>query len=222
MICHKNTNQPIIYTNGRNPLLFIREMLSAQSIFYRSISREVLFSSWIDCRSEQDSSLLLKRSNHLLAILSLTAWSSWTFNERQLISFANFFFHFFPFVYLVVWMNSVTCLCRHVRRHFARQPLSWFLKIKIMGYQQGGGVHSLLLYHQHPGCVFCVSLRAKFLEKGMPNPHYTYVLNIYDLVWSGFMALSTIVGYVMPNPLYTHILDIYDLVLLGFMAYQPL
>ena len=26
----------------------------------------------------------------------------------------------------------------------------------------------------------------------------------------------------MPNPLYTYILDIYDLVWFGFMAYQPL
>ena len=38
----------------------------------------------------------------------------------------------------------------------------------------------------------------------MPNPLYTYILNIYDLVWLGFMAY------------------IYDLVWLGFMAYQPL
>ena len=36
----------------------------------------------------------------------------------------------------------------------------------------------------------------------------------------GFYGISTIVGYLMPNPLYTYILNIYDLVLLGFMAYQ--
>ena len=34
--------------------------------------------------------------------------------------------------------------------------------------------------------------------------------------------VSTIVGYLMPNPLYTYTLNIYDLVGLGFMAYQPL
>ena len=50
----------------------------------------------------------------------------------------------------------------------------------------------------------------------MPNPLYTFILNIYDLVW--FYGLSTIVGYLMPNPLYTFILDMYDLVWLGFMA----
>ena len=39
-------------------------------------------------------------------------------------------------------------------------------------------------------------------------------------VW--FYGISTIVGYLMPNSLYTYILNIYDLVWLGFMAYQPL
>ena len=82
----------------------------------------------------------------------------------------------------------------------------------------------------------------------MPNPLYTYELNINDLVlWHinhyrlfnkksclniyikyigfgliGFYGISTIVGDLMPNPHYTYILNIYDLVWLGFMAYQPL
>ena len=42
----------------------------------------------------------------------------------------------------------------------------------------------------------------------------------FGLVW--FYGISTIVGYLMPNPLYTYILNIYDLVWFGFMAYQPL
>ena len=37
-----------------------------------------------------------------------------------------------------------------------------------------------------------------------------------------FYGISTIVGYLMPNPVYTYILNIYGLVWLGFMAYQPL
>ena len=37
-----------------------------------------------------------------------------------------------------------------------------------------------------------------------------------------FYGISTIAGYLMPNILYTYILDIYDLVYLCFMAYQPL
>ena len=38
----------------------------------------------------------------------------------------------------------------------------------------------------------------------------------------GFDGISMIVGYLIPNPLYTYILNIYDLVGLGFMGYQPL
>ena len=51
----------------------------------------------------------------------------------------------------------------------------------------------------------------------MPNPLYTYILNIYDLPFWGFMAYQK-----MPNPLYTYILNIYDLTFWGFMAYQTL
>ena len=37
-----------------------------------------------------------------------------------------------------------------------------------------------------------------------------------------FYSISTIIGYLMPNLLYTYILDIYDLVWLCFMAYKLL
>ena len=40
--------------------------------------------------------------------------------------------------------------------------------------------------------------------------------------WVCFYGISTIVGYLMPNPLYTYLLNISDLVWLGFVAYQPL
>ena len=52
----------------------------------------------------------------------------------------------------------------------------------------------------------------------MPNPLYTYMLNIYDLVW--FDGISTIVGYLMPNPLYTYMLNIYDLVWFGLVLWH--
>ena len=54
----------------------------------------------------------------------------------------------------------------------------------------------------------------------IPNPLYTYILNIYDLIW--FYGKSTIVGYLMPNFLYTYISYIHDLPWFGFMTYQPL
>ena len=42
------------------------------------------------------------------------------------------------------------------------------------------------------------------------NPVYSYILNIYDLVWRGY-GISTIVGYLMPTPVYTHILNMHIL-----------
>ena len=51
----------------------------------------------------------------------------------------------------------------------------------------------------------------------VPNPLYTYILDIYDMV--GFSGILTLVGYFVPNPLYTYILNIYDMVWLDFMAY---
>ena len=35
----------------------------------------------------------------------------------------------------------------------------------------------------------------------------------------GFYGISTIVGYLMPNPLYTYILNIYDLVRFGWVLW---
>ena len=54
----------------------------------------------------------------------------------------------------------------------------------------------------------------------MSNPLYIHVKIWFVLV--SFYGISTIVGYLMPNPLYTYILNIYDLFWLVFMAYQPL
>ena len=37
-----------------------------------------------------------------------------------------------------------------------------------------------------------------------------------------FYGILVFVGYLMPNPIYTYSLNLYDLVCFGFMAYQPL
>ena len=50
---------------------------------------------------------------------------------------------------------------------------------------------------------------------------YIYIKYI-RFVLVRFYGKSTIVGYLMPNPLYTYILNINNLVWLGFMANQPL
>ena len=54
----------------------------------------------------------------------------------------------------------------------------------------------------------------------MPNPLYTYILNINMFGW--FSWHINALRYLIPNPLYTYIFNIYDLVSLGFMAYQLL
>ena len=53
------------------------------------------------------------------------------------------------------------------------------------------------------------------------SPSYIYIRYTW-FCSVGFYGISTIVDYLMPNPLYTYISNIYDLVWLGFMAYQPL
>ena len=75
--------------------------------------------------------------------------------------------------------------------------------------------HGWFLYVVH----FCPLVQVvTFYAK---SPLYIYIRYIwFGLV--GFYGISAIVGYLMPNPLYTYILNIYDLVWLGFMAYQPL
>ena len=51
---------------------------------------------------------------------------------------------------------------------------------------------------------------------------YIYSTPLVQAGLVGFYGISTIEGYLMPYPLYTYILNIYDLVWLGFMVYQPL
>ena len=57
-----------------------------------------------------------------------------------------------------------------------------------------------------------------FNAKSSFNIYMKYIW--FDLV--GFYGILTIAGYLMPNPIYTYILDIYDSIWLGFKAYQPL
>ena len=47
-------------------------------------------------------------------------------------------------------------------------------------------------------------------------------LYIYMIWFCLVYGISTLVGYLISKTLYTYILDIYDSVWLGFMVYQPL
>ena len=53
------------------------------------------------------------------------------------------------------------------------------------------------------------------------NNFYIHSIQIWAVL-VGFYGISTSVGYLMPNPLYTYILNVYDLVWLGSMVYQSL
>ena len=53
----------------------------------------------------------------------------------------------------------------------------------------------------------------------MPNHFYTYILNIYDLVWFSFMAYQPLGVYLMPIPFYTYILNIW-LILLNELEHK--
>ena len=52
--------------------------------------------------------------------------------------------------------------------------------------------------------------------------HNSLYIKYIWLGWVDFYGISAIVGYLMPNPLYTYILKVYDLVWLAFMTFQPL
>ena len=129
----------------------------------------------------------------------------------------------------MIWFGLVLWHINHCRLFNAKSSLYIYIKYIWFGLVGFYGISTIAGYL-------------------MPNPLYTYILNIYDLVFFGFYGISTIVGYLMPNPLYTYILNIYDLVWfydistiagylmlnplyiyimydlvwLGFMAYQPL
>ena len=66
------------------------------------------------------------------------------------------------------------------------------------------------------------NVSSKFYCSILFNYKENYELyKILTEVWLGRFFM-VIVDYLMPNPLYTYILNLFDLVGLSFMAYQPL
>ena len=99
----------------------------------------------------------------------------------------------------MIWFGWLLWHIKHCRLFNAKSSL--YIYIKYIGFGLVG--------------FYGISTIVGYL---MPNPLYTYIR--FGLV--EFYGISTIVCYLMPNPLYTYILNIYDLVWLGFMAYQLL
>ena len=128
----------------------------------------------------------------------------------------------------MIWFGWVLWHKYHCRLFSAKSSLYIYIKYIWFGLVGFYGISTIV------GCL-------------MPYLLYTYISNIHDLVYLGFMAylycrvfnaksslyiyieyiwfglvgsygISTIVGYLMPNPLYTYTLNIYDLVWLGLLT----
>ena len=102
----------------------------------------------------------------------------------------------------MIWLGWVLWHINHCRLFKAKSSLYIYIKYMIW--------FGWVLWHIN----HCRLFNAKFSL-------YIYIKYI-GLGLVGFYGISTIVGYLKPNPLYIYILNIYDLVWLGFMAYQPL
>ena len=60
------------------------------------------------------------------------------------------------------------------------------------------------------------------MSYGIGDLKVCFHISEFGLGLMGFYGISAFVGYLMPNPFYAYILNIYDLVWSGFMVYQPL
>ena len=85
----------------------------------------------------------------------------------------------------MIWFGLVLWHIKHCRLFNAKSFLYIYIKYIWFGLVWFDGISATVGYL-------------------MPNPVYTYILNIYDLVW--FYGISNIVGYLMPNPVYTYII----------------
>ena len=82
--------------------------------------------------------------------------------------------------------------------------------------------HATLCYLQDPTQHFCFSAGGNQPEAVEGCYLQWGALRDYKLSLTKSLTDSKRQGFLMPNPLYTYITNIYDLVWLGFMAYQPL
>ena len=92
-------------------------------------------------------------------------------------------------IYDLVWFGLILWHINHCRLFNAKSSLYIYIKYIRFGLVLFYGISTIVGYF-------------------MPNPLYTYILNIYDLVW--FYAKSTIVGYLM-QIFFIHIYKIFDL-----------
>ena len=100
--------------------------------------------------------------------------------------------------------------------------LKHFLRVKRTGSHSFhlASLYDMLPYFIAIGLnLYAKTIYSYICTKWLPCQE-TILISWFGLV--GFYVISTIEGYLMPNPFYTYALNIYDLVSLGFMLYQPL
>ena len=113
-------------------------------------------------------------------------WVLWHINHCRLLM-PNPLHTYILNVYDLVWFSLVWVLwhINHCRLFNTKSSLYLYIKHMRFGLVGFYGMSTIVCYL-------------------MPNPLYTYISNIYDLVWFGFYGISNFVGYLMPNPFYTY------------------
>ena len=95
------------------------------------------------------------------------------------------------------------------KEHSEFKPVKLRLKTDFVSYPtRAEGLVNMVLWHIN----HCWLFNAK-------SCFYIYIKYI-GFGFGRFYGISTMVGYLMLNLVYTYVLDIYDLIWLGFMAYQ--
>ena len=133
-------------------------------------------------------------------IYDLVCWAWWHINHCRLFN-AKSSLYIYIYIYITWpgWLHGISTVVDYLRPNLLYTYILIIHDLVWLGF----------MAYNH-----CKLFKAK-------SSLYIYIKYIwFGLV--GFYGISTIVGYLRPNPLYTYILNIYDLVWLGFMAYQPL
>ena len=134
---------------------------------------------------------------------------------------SSLYIYIYIYIYMI-WFGCVLWYINHCSLFKTKSSLNIHIRYTWFGLVGFYGISAMVAYL-------------------MFNPLYTYILNIYDYIWLGFMVhqicrlyntkfsvyiyieytwfslvvfygTNTIIGYSMLNPLYTYILNIYDLV----------
>ena len=128
----------------------------------------------------------------------------WHIHPRKLFNAKS---TLYIYIYIHIYMISFGCVLWHINHcRLFNVNSSSYLYIKYKWFVW----FVLVLWHINHCRLF-----------NTKSSLYIYIKYIWFGL-GVFYGISTIVGYLIPNPLYTHILNISDLVWVSFMAYQPL